>query len=338
LGGVEACGSSPFLLRDATTRQLATNYEIVEVREAIAHCRAGKFPLCIPVLKQYAEQDDIAATYVLANLYFTGTSVEKAESLAIKMLGKNVAKGHTPSMVRLGEMKEQQSPAEALQHYKAASAADDAEAHLKLGRIFENGLLGKRANRKLAFKYFDKAHQAKDALGTFHVARCYDTGLGVSPNAIESTRLFRKAAMAGAGVANTVVARRYFEGKGVEADPVAAVGWLMRGTQAGSAEAMVLLGQRFEVGDVMGKNIGRAGQLYSEATKLNDPVGRYHLAMLYLNGTGTRPDPVRAYVLLDGAKSYPKAVEQLEELSKTLSEEQLAVARKKIADAAERKK
>ena len=92
------------------------------------------------------------------------------------------------------------------------------------------------------------------------------------------------------------MARRYFEGKGVEADPVAAVGWLMRGSRAGSTEAMILLGQRFEMGDLMGKDINRAGQLYSTAAKLNDPVGGYHLAMLYLNGTGTKPDPVRAYV------------------------------------------
>lgn len=337
-GSVQAHGSSPFLLTDATTRQFATSYEVAEVREAISNCRAGKYPLGLPVLKQYAEQEDIAATYVLGNLYFYGTGVEKSESLAIKMLGRNVAEGHSPSMIRLGEIKEKQSPAEALQLYKTASAADDAVAHLKLGSIFENGSLDKRANPKLAFKYYSKAQEAKHPLGTFHVARCYDTGIGVSSNAIESTRLFRQAAMSGAGVANVVMARRYFEGKGVEADPVAAVGWLTRGTQAGSAEAMVLLGQRYEAGDAVGRDLNRAGQLYSTATKMNDPVGRYHLAMLYLNGTGTKPDPVRAYVLLDGAKSYPKAVEQLEKLSKSLSEDQLTLARNKIAEAADRKK
>jgi len=112
----------------------------------------------------------------------------------------------------------------------------------------------------------------------------------------------------------------------------------MRGAQAGSTEAMVLLGQRFEAGDVMGRDMNRAGQLYSNAARLNDPVGRYHLAMVFLNGVGVAPDPVRAYVLLDGSKGYPKAVEKLEELSKTLSEEQLELARKKIEQAAARLK
>lgn len=335
---VDARGSTLFLKTDATTRELAANYSVVEVREAISNCRNGKYPLGIPVLRQYAEEEDVAATYVLANLYYDGSGVEKSESLAIEMLGKNVAGDHAPSMIRLGEIKEKESPVEALQLYKRASAANDAVGYLKLGDIFEKGSLGTRANPKLAFKYFDKAHQAKHAMGTFHVARCYDVGVGVSPNSLESTRLFRQAALSGAGVANTVMARRYFEGKGVEADPVAAVGWLMRGARAGSTEAMVLLGQQYESGDVMSKDINRAGQLYSTATKLNDPVGRYHLAMLYFNGIGTRRDPVRAYVLLDGAKGYPKAVEKLEELSKSLSEEQIALARKKIEEAEKRLK
>ena len=254
------------------------------------------------------------------------------------MLGRYVAEDHYPSMIRLGEIKEEQSPAEAMQLYKQASAANYSVADLKLGDIFEKGLLGTDANPKLAFEYFNKAHEGKDAMGTFHVARCYDAGVGVSSNAIESTRFFRQAAMSGAELANAVMARRYLEGKGVEADPVAAIGWLTRGTQAGSTEAMVLLGQTYETGDVIGKDIRRAGQLYSNAARLNDPVGRYHLALLYLTGTGTRPDPVRAYVLLDGAKEYPKAVEQLESLSKTLSEEQLTAAREQIEAMAKRQK
>ena len=322
------------LARDTTTKKLAATYTVVPVREAIAECLADKFDKAVPVLKKYAGESDVAATYVLANLYLDGTGVEKSKEQATELLGQNVAAGHTPSMVRLAKLKEEQSPAEALQLYKQAAAGDDPVAQLKLGGIFETGLLGSRANPKLAFKYYEKAHQNDHVLGTFQMARCYDTGIGVSPNALESTRLFRQAAMAGAGVANTVMARRYFEGKGVEVDPVAAVGWLLRGTQAGSAEAMVLLGQRYETGDAIGRDLNQAGQLYSAAAKLNDPVGRYQLAQLYLNGTGTKPDPVRAFVLLEGAKSYPKAVEQLAKLTKSLSKEQLELARKKIAEAA----
>ncbi len=319
--------------RDSTTNEMAANYSIIEVREAISQCRAGDFAKAVLVLEKYANKNDIGATYVLANLYLDGLGVEKSEETAIELLNKNVAGDHTPSMVKLGLIKETQSPAEAMQLYKQASASNDSMAQLRLGEIFEKGALGTRANQKQAFRYYEKAHQAKNAMGTFHVARCYDEGVGVSPNALESTRLFRQAAMSGAGLANAVVARRYFEGKGVDADPVAAIGWLTRGSQAGSTEAMVLLGERFENGDVIGKDINRAGQLYSTATKLGDPVGAYRLAMLYKNGVGTKPDPVRAYVLLHGAKAYPKAAEALKQLAETLSEEQIAFAQKKIDQA-----
>jgi TPR repeat protein len=320
--------------RDAEASEMAANYSIIAVREAIADCRAGKFTKAIPVLKKYAAENDIGATYVLANLYLDGLGIEKSEEAAIELLSKNIAGGHTPSMVRLGLIKEKKSPAEALQLYRQASSGNDSMAHLKLGDIFENGLLDTRANPKLAFKYYDRAHQNKDVLGTYHVARCYDQGIGVSPNAIESTRLFRQAAMAGAGSANAVMARRYFEGIGVESDPVAAVGWLMRGAQAGSTEAMVLLGRRYEAGDVIGRDLNQAGKFYSAAAKRNDPVGRYCLAMMYLNGTGTAQDKVRAFVLLEGARSYPKAQVQFDKLVKEMTPQQLSAARQKIADAA----
>lgn len=318
---------------DAENMDVAVSNSVAEVREAIEDCLRGNFNRGIPVLEHYSGQQDVWATYVLAEFHVGGTGVEQSKEKAIELLNRNIKAGHGQSMVRLGMIKEDISPAEALQLYKQASAMDNGAAHLKLGSIFEDGLLGVTADLKLAFEFYEKAHLKKHVLGTFHTARCYDTGVGVSPNATESTRLYRQAAMAGAGHANTVMARRYFEGKGVEADPVAAVGWLVRGAQAGSSPAMVLLGQRYEIGDVLGKDLGRAGQLYSEAAKLDDPVGSYHLAMMYLNGIGTQADPVRAYVLLEGATTFPQAKIQFEKLEGELTAEQLSRARQKISEA-----
>ncbi len=132
------------------------------------------------------------------------------------------------------------------------------------------------------------------------------------------------------------MARRYFEGKGIEADPIAALGWLTRGAQKGSPEAMVLLGERYELGDILDKDLNRAGELFSKAAQLGDPAGTYKLAMLYLNGTGTKPAPVRAYVLLSGAQSLPKAKEAFDQHASQLSPEQLAFAKKKIDEAAQK--
>ena len=144
--------------------------------------------------------------------------------------------------------------------------------------------------------------------------------------------MFKSAALAGVVSAQVTMSKRYFEGKGVEPDPVAAFGWLTRAAQSGSSEAMVLLGQRYELGDVIGQDLNVAGKLYSAAAKKGDPTGRYHLALLYLNGLGTDKDPVRAYVLLEAAQSLPKAKEKFEELAKQLSPVQVSDAKKKIAE------
>ena len=217
-----------------------------------------------------------------------------------------------------------------------SSAADggDVKAMLQLGGVFETGSKSVKANPKMAFRQYQRASKAGSAVGDFHMARCHDTGVGVSKNPVQATRLYRKAALAGVVVANTVMARRYFEGKGLESDPVAAVGWLTRGSQAGSIEAMVLLGERFEMGDVVGKDLNRAGQLYSSAAQRNDPTGNYKLAMLYLKGIGTKADPVRAYVLLNKAQALPIAKTTFEELGKRLTAEQLELAKKKMSEAA----
>lgn len=318
---------------DSTAANFAKFHEVVAVRTAISNCRAGNFKEAVPVLREFAAANDVGACYVLARLHLEGLGVEKSPDIAMDLLRKNASSGHVPSMVQLGQLKEADAPAEALQLYKNASEKNDVFAHVKLGSIFENGTLGARANPKLAFRYYEKAYKANSPVGTYQVARCYDEGIGVSPNALESTRLFRRAAMAGVPLANTVMARRYFEGKGIEPDPVAAVGWLTRGAQAGSTEAMVLLGQRYETGDLIGQDLNLAGQLYSAAAKKGDPTGRYFLAQMYLHGNGTKPDSVRAYVLLEGAQSLPKAKAQFEKLSRKLTAEQLALANKKIAEA-----
>jgi TPR repeat protein len=318
---------------DTTTMELGSSYNVAAVREAISECRDGNFSAALPVLKEYAAKHDVGATYVLATLYLDGLGVEKSVPKAIELLTQNVAGNHAPSMVKLGLIYQEESPAKTMQLFKRASAGNYPVAHLKLGNVFENGLLGTRSNSKLAHTYYQKAHKQGHVLGTFHIARCNDEGIGVSPNAIEATRLYRQAAMSGAGIANAEMARRYFAGIGVESDPGAAVGWLVRGSQAGSTEAMVLLGQRYQTGDVIGRDLNRAGQLYSAAAMKNDPVGKYQLAMMYLNGIGTPKDPARAYVLLEGAQSFLAAKKQFEELKNKLTDEQLAQAQKKIEEA-----
>jgi len=317
-----------------TLSKLAAEHTVVEVREAITKIRQGDYAAGVPVLQKYADKNDIGAAFVLAKLHRAGLGVEKSDETAADYLQANVDAGHAPSLIALGEIREKSDPAEAFRLYKKATGSGSPMGNVKLGYIFENGLLGKRANPKLAFINYEKAAKAENAIGYYHLARCYDKGIGTSPNALLATRTFRKSAMQGVASAQVTMAKRYHEGNGLEQDPIAAFGWLTLAAQSGSTEAMILLGRRYETGDIIPQNLDLAGRMYSKAAKRDDPTGRFYLALLYANGKGTKQDLVRAYMLLhESAKSLPMAKEALDNLEPKLSEPQMAEAKKRIAEA-----
>jgi len=301
--------------------RLAREHASPEVREAILQCTTGKFETAIPVLKKFATDKDVGAAYVLANMHVGGIGVEKSIAKAEEFLRANISADHIPSMLLLGQLKSADAPAEALQLFKQAAAKKDPLALVRMGNIYEAGQLGARANPRLAVSMFEKAQSAGHPLGDYHMARCYDSGISVSPDALRATRLYRKAGKARIVAAQIAMAKRYEEGIGVEADSIAAFGWLTMASQSGSTEAMVIAA-----------DLNLAGQLYSKAAQKGDPAGRYQLALLYLEGKGTPPDPVRAYVLLENIQTLTKAKKTFDELVKEMTPEQIELAKQKIAE------
>ena len=302
----------------------------MKVRTAIEAARKGEYRDSLPVLREYAEQGDVGASYVLGKLYALGLGVETSVEMAEKLLLANAENEHTPSMLALAQIKFTTAPSESLLLIRQAASLGDTVAITELGSVFESGKLGVQKNLDRAFTYYEKASESGSPFGDFHLARFYDQGLGVSANEVLATRLYRKAAMNGVVAANAVMAKRYLEGKGLEADPIAAIGWLTRGAQNGLAEAMVILGSQYEAGETVIQDFNRAGQLYSQAAKLGDSAGTFRLAMMYLNGKGVKADPVRAYVLLTGAQALPDAKEALKRLKSSLSASQLKLAEQQV--------
>jgi len=319
---------------DSTMSHLSSAHAVAEVREAIRACRQGDYETAVPVLRKYASTNDIGATFVLAKLHQAGLGVEQSATIAADYFQRNAKAGHAPSLIALGEIRENSNPAEAISFYEQATANGHPLGNLKLGDIYERGLLGKKANPQLAFSNYEKAAKVANPLGYYHLARCYDQGIGTSPDELAATRAFLKSAMRGVPMAQVTMARRYYEGKGLEKDPIAAFGWLSLAAQSGSTEAMVLLGRRYESGDIIPQKLDLAGQLYSNAAKRGDPSGKYFLALLYASGKGTKQDLVRAYTLLhDSAKSLPMAKDALDKLEQKMSAQQKDESKKKIAEA-----
>ncbi|MEM9411825.1 MAG: tetratricopeptide repeat protein [Planctomycetota bacterium] len=317
---------------DSSLLKMIKEHSEEELRSAIKNCLNGQYKLTIPVISRFEKAGDLDARYVMAQLHRLGAGLEQSDKIATSLLESAANNDHGPSLVALANLNFSNAPAKALRQYESAAQNGETNAMIKMGDIAENGQLGMRRNFKRAFHYYWTASQQGNFAGDFHVARCYEKGIGVSPNSVDATRYYRKAALGGVRAANAILGRRYLEGLGVEVDPVAATGWFTRGAKLGSTEAMVLLGQEYESGKHMVKDLNQAGQLYSAAAKKNDPAGNYRLALLYLNGIGTQSDPVRAYVLLAKAQAIPAAQEAFEKLEKQLSQKQIEFAKKKIAE------
>jgi uncharacterized protein len=313
-------------------------HAIEEVRKAISLCRQGDYESAIPTLKKYSERGDVGMTYILGHLYWKGLGMEASPKSAREFFQQNVDADHVPSMISLGELVEKETPARALQLYRLAAQKDSLTALLKLGDIYERGILGLPSNPKLAAANYQKLSDLGSPQGDSLLARCYAKGFGVEKDVVKATQLFRKAALANHVPSQLMMAGRYFAGEGCDTDPVAATGWLTRASQSGSSEATLLLAQRYENGDAILQDLDAAGRLYSKLASSNHPVGYYHLGRFYATGKGAKPDLVRAFVLISQATGVEEAPAALEEIKKNLKPEQLALAKKKLTEALELKK
>lgn len=304
-----------------------------QVRDAIVHCREGEFNTAIPILVRYVEVGDIGATYILANLYEKGLGLERDLKKASELFQNNVNSDHAPSMLALGKISELETPARALQLYRLAAQKKAPRAYLKLGEIYERGILGVKANEDLALSNYKKLAELGSADGQYHLARCYAQAIGVEEDKAKATILFRKAGLAGNAPAQMVMAGRYFAGEGCVVDPIAAVGWLTRASQGGSMQAALLLAQRYENGDAVLQDLAQAGRLYAAVAKRGNSAGLYHLGRLYANGIGAKQDLVRAHVLFSQVKELPEATQALLTIEKEMTPEQLKLAAEKLKQA-----
>jgi TPR repeat protein len=95
---------------------------------------------------------------------------------------------------------------------------------------------------------------------------------------------------------------------------------------------MVNLGNCYETGNGCLRDYDRAGANYAAAAKQGHPVAQFMLASLFERGLGTTPNPVVAYVnyFRSAAAGYKEAEAKRDAVKTTLSEAQLAEAKKII--------
>ena len=207
--------------------------------------------------------------------------------------------------------------------------AGDADAQLRLGRMFYAGL-GVAQDFVTAAAWLQKAAaagvgEAQDGLG-----RLYYSGEGVPQDFAEAARLFRSAAMLGVAAAMDDLAGIYLRGEGVPQDFAEAARWYLAGAERGRAEAQYSHGLMYYDGRGVPQDYAEALRWFRRAAAQRLGGAMSIIGEMYRLGRGVRRDPVRAYAwfnlgtALAPAPARVLAVLARDRAAETLSPQDLA--------------
>ncbi len=156
-------------------------------------------------------------------------------------------------------------------------------------------------NYEKAREIWEPLADGGDAEAEAWLGSLYANGLGTEKDAARAFALYLRSAEKGNPLAANNVAVMYAKGDGVAADPREAASWFRRAAEQGDA----------------------LGQFTSQA----------RLGYCYAKGLGTAADPVEAFVWFSAAAQHGVglAMAELEELVRTMSEDQRTEARRRLA-------
>ena len=106
----------------------------------------------------------------------------------------------------------------------------------------------------------------------------------------------------------------------------------------GDAMAQLGLAGLYRSGEGVRRDLAEAARLYRLAARQGNPDAQVNLARLLLEGGGIQPDPIEAHAWLSlaAAKGKRYAMERLEWLERTMSDDQLERAERRLAELRER--
>ena len=169
---------------------------------------------------------------------------------------------------------------------------EEAESALKAGQIFAAD-----QNYEKAVEEYRKAGEAGNADACLALGNLYLSGTGVESSQKEAYIWIKKSAEHGNIDAQYRLSRLYREGAGVVTDTDESIKWCKKAAEAGSAEAQCSLGLRYENGTDIEKNLKEAVRLYEMAAKQGYADAQNNLATLYRQGAGAKADPAKAFEL-----------------------------------------
>jgi hypothetical protein len=144
---------------------------------------------------------------------------------------------------------------------------------------------------------------------------------------------FEKLAADGDPLAMNNLGMMYNHGQGTAVDNAKAKVWYEKAAKLGNPDAMNNLGVMYELGQGVPKDEKQAASWYEKASFWGVANAQYNLAELYREGRGVDKDPVQAFYLytLAAVRGDKEAAQIREALAKSMTADQLALAKKKLA-------
>jgi uncharacterized protein len=253
----------------------------------------------MPWFLRAAEGGDETAQYDLALIYRRGEGVPQDYKESVRWLTAAADHNMVPALLDLGNFYMHppdgtaSNVARAIRCYEKAADLGSDHAATTLGNIFATGAQGK-PDYEQSVKWYRKAAEQGQRDGLFGLGVRYALGQGVPADEQEARRLFTAAADQGQPQAQYNLAIMWEEGKSVTADRSLAVHYFQLAADQGL------------------------------------PKAQFRLGRLLAGNRESRSDRVSAYKWLMLAQSVKESSPALNDLKKSMSEQEIAEAEREV--------
>ncbi|HZT49503.1 MAG TPA: PDZ domain-containing protein [Hyphomicrobiaceae bacterium] len=211
--------------------------------------------------------------------------------------------GNAEAMLRLGRLYAagiavRRDEVEAVRWFQAGSAAGNLSASTSLAAALLEGR-GTTKDTQEGIRLLQMATARNNLEAMYRLAVQKAQGKVVAKDINEALRLFNRAADAGFTPAMLDLAHMYNTGEGVAIDPAKAAQWYRKAADLGNSIGMVNLGFMYQQGRGVERNDITAVGLYRKAASEGNSSGIHNLAAVLDGGRGVpRKDPEQAATLI----------------------------------------
>eukprot|EP00434_Breviolum_minutum_P012233 symbB.v1.2.010786.t3/scaffold707.1/size170859/7 len=254
----------------------------VEILQDTAH----KGPLSSLPDKIGMLRGNAAAKCSLSYCFDSGLGVKADKTKATELLEESAAQGYATALFKLGCWHQYGrggkvvNPDRAFELFNEAAKQGYPAAMNQLGLSFANGR-GVAVDPAAAFSWYQRASDAGDADGTYHLALCYRDACGLPPGAstvlaerqVKTVELYQKSADLGQPQALFNLGCCFMNGTGVSRDAHKAVECYQKAIALGDMDAHVNMAKCLMTGEGVEANSAEAQRLLMVAADHGHPTG-----------------------------------------------------------------